>query len=263
MRIKQCKMMDRSQKNIFENFFKKYSLGGYVDTRKPSVFFSLWKYGRLVVHQSFALIIWRGTDIIRIEKKLKRIKERKNTYHIAISSYIAKDLDKYGIKYKFIPVVGANMKYFKPCPIGDEIYTYVPSHNISKYHERYGMEFIKKIKKRCKYKINIVKPNQYTKRELFKVYSRCFCGLRLTKHDGLPNQVIEMGLMGRKSFYNGDIPGSIKWDGNDIDKIIENINEEAKKIGTTDYTYANKIKDFIDVGEKWLDTKFWDKKFNG
>ena len=69
-----------------------------------------------------------------------------------------------------------------------------------------------------------------------------------------------MGLMGRRSFYNGDIPGSIKWNRNDIDSILENIEKESKKIGTTDFDYANEVKKFIDVGEKWLYTEFWENK---
>jgi len=93
--------------------------------------------------------------------------------------------------------------------------------------------------------------------KLRKIYERCFCGLRLTKHDGLPNQVIEMGVMGRRTIYNGDIPGSISWNKNNIDEIIKNIDIESQKIGTINYEVSNNIKNFIDVKNDWLDTKFW------
>ena len=250
-------MLNKNQEKRFKNFFKKYSLDKYDNFKDPAIFFSLWGFGLIKSHRGFAIIIWRGSDITKMESKLKSIKKMKNVCHIAISSYIAKDLEKYDIKYKFIPVVGVDLKYFKPCPMGNEIYTYVPSIHPNKYYERYGMDIIKKIQKRCKYKINIIDSSiKYNKKEMFEIYKRCFCGLRMTKHDGLPNQVIEMGLMGRKSFYNGDIPGSIKWD-KDIDKIISNIDEEAKKINTIDYKYAEEINNFINVGDKWLDTDFW------
>lgn len=254
MRIKQCKMLD-SQRKIFKNFVKEYSLKKYYNPSKPAVFYSLWAYSFIKNHKSFALIIWRGSDIVKMQSRLFLIARRKNIYHIAISSYIIEDLKRYKIKYKFIPVVGVKMDFFKPAPLGDEIYTYVPNTH-SKYYKRYGMKLVQKIQKKCKYKINIVIPGQYSKEELVKVYKRCFCSLRLTKHDGLPSQVIEMGLMGRRSLYNGNIPGTIKWV-NNVDKIIEKIEIEAKKIGTIDHQYANQISDFIDIGDKWLDTEFW------
>ncbi len=257
LRIQQCKMLNKNQEKRFKIFFKKYSLKKYKNVNKPSVFFSLWSFRFIKNHKSFALIIWRGTDIIKLGRGLKRIKKMKNVYHIAISSYIAKDLEEHRIKYKFIPVVGVDLKYFEPCLMGNEIYTYIPEHNSSKYYNRYGMGIIKKIQKKCKYKINIVIPDQYNKKELVKIYSKCFCGLRMTKHDGLPNQVIEMGLMGRRSFYNGNIPGSIKWNDN-IDQIIENIEKEAMNIGSINYKYAEKINNFIDIGDKWLNTAFWE-----
>lgn len=260
MKIKQCKMLNNVQEKTFKNFFKKYSLKKYNNKDKPSIFFSLWNFRFIKEHKFFALIIWRGTDIIKMGKKLKEIKKMKNVYHIAISSYIAKDLDKYDIKYKFIPVVGVSLKYFKPTLMGDEIYAYVPNINPKKYHERYGMEIIRKIQTKCKYKINIVYVDQYSRKELVKVYERCFCGLRMTKHDGLPNQVIEMGVMGRRSFYNGNIPGSIKWNTN-VEKIVQDIEEEAKKINTINYEYSEEIRKFIDIDDKWLDTNYWEKKF--
>ena len=252
-------MLNPEMDSRFSHFYKKYNLKRYYSSYKPAIFFSLWGYGALKNHKSFALVVWRGTDVLKMGERLRNIRKKKNVHHVAISSYIEKDLDKYGIKYKSIPIVGGNNKYFKPCKMGEEIYTYVPSDNIAKYHLRYGMKVINKIRDRCKYKINIIKfSKQYSKKKLAKIYERCFCGLRMTKHDGLPNQVIEMGLMGRKSFYNGNIPGSIKWDKN-IDNIVENLEEESKKINTTDYNYAKEIKNYINVGDEWLDTDFWEK----
>ena len=250
-------MLNDAMYNRFSYFFKKYSFKKYYDPNKPSVFFSLWGYGAIKNHKSLAVIVWRGTDILKMEGRLKSIKKRKNTYHISISSYIAKDMEKYGIRYKFIPIVGVDNKYFKPTVMGNEIYIYIP-HDNKKYNDRYGRNIVEKIKKNCDYKINIVASDQYKRKDLVKIYSRCFCGLRLTKHDGLPSQVIEMGLMGRRSFYNGDIPGSIPWSKN-VDNIIENIEEEAKKIGTVNYSYSKRISNFINIKDNWLDTKFWEK----
>jgi len=257
VKIKQCYIPPYMRKK-FSYFFKKYSLSDYQNPRLPSVFFSLWNRGALKNHKSFAIIIWRGSEISNLGHKLSNFRKKKNIYHVAISSYIAKDLEKYGIKYKYIPIVGLDMKYFKPCLLGDEIYTYIPNSFPAKYYSRYGMRIVRSIKKKCKYKININNsPNTFKRKKMIDVYSKCFCGLRMTQHDGLPNQVIEMGLMGRKSFYNGDIPGSIKWGKNNIDNILENIEKEAEKIGTVNSNYSNTIYNFINISSNWLNIDFW------
>lgn len=251
-------MLNRDQKKTFAYFFDKYGLRVYNNTKKPAIFYSAWSFGQIAHHTAFGIIIWRGSDIIKLKSRLKIIKRMKNIHHVSISSFISQDLDAVGIKYKFIPIVGVNMNYYTPCPLGDEIYTYVPTNNKSKYYYRYGMDVIEKIQQRCNYKINILGPPfKYNRKQLLKIYKRCFCCLRLTVHDGLPNTVIEMSLMGRKSIYNGNIPGSIKWDRNDIDKIVEKIKIEAQKIGTIDNEYPKKIKKFLNVGYQWLDTEYW------
>lgn len=34
----------------------------------------------------------------------------------------------------------------------------------------------------------------------------------------------------------------------------------AKKIDTVDHDYAEQISNFVNVGDSWLDTKFWVKQ---
>ncbi len=255
-RISQC-CIPQADEEKFSYFFKKYSLTKYRDHYAPTIFFSGWKMGPIKNHKGFGLVIWRGSDIN--EKKLSALKKKKNIFHLAISSFIEDDLKKSGIKYKFLPIVGKKMSYYNVRPLGDEIYTYIPDVHPGKYHERYGMKIVKKIQKSTKYKINIIGAMKYSRKELADIYGRCFCGLRMTKHDGLPNQVIEMGLMGRRSFYNGNIPGSIKWNKNNIDGIVSNIEKEAENIGSVNEEYASSIRDFIAIGDNWLDVGFWKK----
>lgn len=252
-KINQCYISPHMRDN-FSYFFKKYSLKEYYDRNEPSLFFSGWDLGPIKKHRGLGVIIWRGTEAT--DDRILKFKNKRNIFHISISSFITNSLIRNNVRYKFIPIVGRDMSIFKPSPLGGEIYTYIPNHHTDKYYKRYGMAVVSEIQKRIKYKINIINsPNQYTREELLKIYKTCFCGLRFTKHDGLPSQVIEMGLMGRKSFYNGDIPGSIKWNKKKVDKIIKNIDKESKRIGVTDYEYSNEISKFIDIGTEWLETK--------
>lgn len=254
-RIKQCYIPDHMEKR-FSYFFKKYSLKKYHDRKSPSLFFSGWSMGSIKKHRGMGLVIWRGTE--STDDRISRLKKNRNISHVSISSFITEDLARNRVRYKFIPIVGVDMTNFKVCPLGDEIYTYIPDHSSDKYRKRYGMDLVIEIQKRINYKINIItSPNQCTREELLKIYERCFCSFRFTKHDGLPSQVIEMGLMGRKSFYNGDIPGSIRWNKKKIDKIVRNIDKESERIGVTDFEYSNEINKFIDIGTDWLKIKNW------
>lgn len=227
----------------------------YKDPFEPAIFYGMYQKDVTVLekHKGLAIVIWRGSDILK--KKRLRLAIKKRAKHIAISSFITKDLKKAGVPYKFIPITGVDYSKFKPFVLGNEIYVYA----LKSRFDFYGGKIISKIKKRCKYKVNLVKEsNMYSRKELFKIYSRCFCGLRLTPHDGVANTVIELGLMGRKCIYNGDTPNAIPWNRKNIDEILENINIESKKVGKTDFSTSSKVKKYISVGEDWLDTGYWD-----
>jgi hypothetical protein len=198
--------------------------------------------------------MWAGTDIILPGHLDAALNSKVNIKHIAISSFIANDLDKRGVKYKFLPLVGSDMSRYESEVLGNEIYAYVPETR----QNFYGAKIIKELKKRCKYKINISNScNRYSKGKLYDIYKGCFCGLRLTPHDGVANQVVEMGLMGRKSIYNGKTPCSISWR-DDVDSILESIEKEASKIGTKQNQLAADVKDFYTIKDNWLDTEYWE-----
>jgi len=254
MIIKQCRM-NKDQINHFSSFIKRYRLKPYIDKKKPVVFFGLYHVDlrKIDRHKDLLILVWRGTDIILPGHLDKALNSKVNIKHVAISSFIEEDLKKRNIKYKFLPIVGSDMARYKSEILGKEIYTYIPERRSNFY----GKKIIKKIKKKCKYKINIVNScNRYSKGELYSIYKRCFCGLRLTPHDGVANQVVEMGLMGRKTIYNGKTPSSIPWS-DDIDSIVESIEKESIKIGTKQDCLARNVKDFYTIKDPWLTTEYW------
>ena len=233
-----------------------HGLSDYIDPKKPTFFYGLYRKDIELMekHKSLLVLIWRGSDIFQ-PGHLDSVKKTKtNVKHVAISSFICKDLDEVGIKYTYLPLVGRPVFDIKPKPLGSEIYIYLPKTR----HDFFNADIVKQIKKKCKYKINIATNiNHYSRKELLKVYERCFCGLRLSNHDGLPNQVIEMGLMGRRCIHNGELPGSIKWDKNNVDEIVDNINNEAKNIVNINKCLYKDMKKFIYVGKEWLYLDYW------
>lgn len=257
MRIKQCYLSSTVRKGgKFFNFFNKYGFQRYHNPNEPAFFFGLYTYQDLDIlryHNALAVIIWRGGDSMR-GMNLKQAKKHPSAKHIAISSFIAEDLDRAGIAYKSIPIVGSNVEKITPTPLGDKIYAYVPKDG----YYFYGGDIIDKIRQACKYKIIVsTGPTRYTKSKLFKIYDKCFCGLRLTKHDGAANTVVELGLKGRMCFYNGNVPNAIHWSRDDVPAILDAIERESQKIGSTDTSLYEKMQQYLDIGEDWLNTKYW------
>jgi len=233
-------------------------LDPYKSRKKPSVFYGLYTARDLSCfkrHESLIILVWGGSDILR-KKNLKIALKKKNVLHVARSLFIAKDLEKVGVPYKMIPLIASPVRKIGPTVMGDKIYAYVPK----KGYEFYGGHIMDEIKKRVKYKIiRITRSDRHTRKKLFNIYDECFCGLRMTQHDGVANTVIEMGMKGRMCIYNGGTPNAIGWNEDNIDQIVENIEKEAKKIETVNKKLHNKMKEYITVGRGWLKTSFWDK----
>lgn len=255
MRIKQCRM-NKDQKVKFSSFIKMNRLRPYEDKKKPVVFFGLYHVDLRKVdrHKDMLILVWRGTDITLPGHLDKTLNSKVDIKHVAISSFIEDDLKKRNVEYKFLPLVGGDMSKYEPEILGKEIYVYIPEQR----SDFYGGKIIKKLKKKCKYKINIANScNRYSGGKLYEVYKKCFCGLRLTSHDGVANQVVEMGMMGRKTIYNGKTPSSIPWK-NDVDSILESIEKEAAKIGTNQDLLAKEVSDFYMIKDPWLTTEYWE-----
>jgi len=254
-KIKQCKL--RISQKKFRTFQKMHGLSDYTNPDEPAFFYGLYRkdVDLMEEHKSLLVLIWRGSDIFQPGHLEAVQKTKTNVKNVAISSFICEDLDKANIEYAYLPIVGRPMEDLKPCPLGDELYVYLPQTR----HDFFNADIVNEIKKKCKYKVNIATHiNHYTRKELLKVYKRCFCGIRLSNHDGLPNQVIEMGLMGRRCVHNGELPGSIPWDKNDVDSIIDNINNEASKIGSVNKKLYKKTKKLINIGNDWLYRDYWE-----
>jgi hypothetical protein len=247
---------------------KKYDLQEYHDKVQPAIFYGFFTAAPPVVanHRSIGVILWAGTDALRIVQLKKGVRiprheivekvlRMQNVYHICRSECIRKDFEFCGLPYKFVRVSPAYPGLFSPKPLGPCIYCY--GHKFKP--EKYGADKVQKLREifsdiefLSKDLVNESVP--YEKMHL--LYAQCFLGLRLTTHDGLPNSVLEMGLMGRRSVYNGDIPGAIPY--NSFDDIVNAIKEERKKVGSPgDLEISNQVRTMLDISEDWLDTDFY------
>ena len=203
-------------------------------------------------HRGLVVIRWCGSDIKRIsENWMNRINQKSNIYHIAISNWIADKLKEFGLKYKFIPLVPNYLDYWKCEGIETpKIYMYG-------FDERHGIDIVERVKKDISYTIiHINSCYKYNMKTLYSIYKECFLGLRLNSFDGESATVQEMGLMGRRTIYNGEQPAAIHWE--DEQDVIELVNEESKKIGTIQKELSIATKNYFNVGNEWTKESFWD-----
>jgi hypothetical protein len=218
MKFKQA-CISRSLAGLTKGYRKKYNLRTYFDSLEPLLFIGMYRqkdFDLFLNHKGEKAIVYCGSDARDLPIEwIEEIKKADANY--SISNFTKQSLLNHNINSEYYPINATIADDWKPCKNGDNIYWYY-SPNCP---EIYGAEFIDEIEKRTGFNIIKAHLKSHTQKELESVYASCFLNLRLTQHDGCPNSNLQMGLMGRASIYNGDLPHSIAW--NNIDDICENI----------------------------------------
>ncbi len=229
------------------DFKKKYNLVDYHDSSKPLVIFGMYQaYDAYIFqkHPSDIIVVWQGMDAK--DCQYINIIKSKPAKHYAISHWIKHSLDQYGIESELMPI-SATIANLKPYPRGENIYFYSSDISIdsANYYGEYMIPEISHITG-----LNIIRATHetYSRKELIEVYKSCFINLRLTAYDGCPNTNLEMGLMGRRSVFNGNIPHSITWD--NLYKLCDSILFEYESRHQDNKHIAADIKKFVNKPNK-------------
>lgn len=230
-----------------ERVEKKFDLKPVTSSDQPCVMWGIstkQDYKFLKTHKAPVILVFRGGDSTFIKKFDKKLLKKPVRIY-APSRFVSQTLSGYKIKHKILPLTGCPMDIDTE-PRGECIYHY----DSRKKTSTYGRQYIPEIERRTGLKV--IKTNKFTyqRGELLDVYRQCFIGLRLTTHDGLPNTVLEMGMMGRRCIYNGDIPYSIPWRG--IDDICKNVMVEYESRHESNEFISESIKNHLNVGSRWL-----------
>jgi hypothetical protein len=185
---------------------------------------------------------WEARSVYNLNYlKNKNYKLKKNVKYFSISNFINNDLFKYNINY--IPIyfscldTDQNRIFFhKKEYVKSLIYVYDNNNGdvynnelINKIIAHFGENlFIRSSKIKVDYS------------EMPKLLSKCFLGLRLTKHDGNANIVQELGFMGIKCIHNSFFYNSIPFIENE-QTIIEQIKFEINNKNNNNYELLSKI----------------------
>ena len=228
------------------NYRDRWGMVDYYDSLKHLVMFGMYRnkdYQVAFNHKSTITIVWTGSDSMDLNNGWVTFLKSKHIKHISISHWITEDLKKVGIKSKFYPVHACdNIK--SVIPRGDFIHFY-SSDESPESAEHYGEQMIGEIISKTGLNVIRTAHGLYNKFQMQEIYKKCFINLRLTTHDGCPNTNLEMGLMGRRSIFNGNLPHSIKW--NSVDDVCESIWNEYNIREKYNGFIANDIHNFLNI----------------
>jgi len=240
-------------------FKKKLGIPLYKDTTKP--FLMRGCYGKQIERvfdntSELVVIVWAGSDVmdfINRPELVKKIKDQAHRVkHIAISKFIADDLDKVGIEYRRVPLSAKDVSDIKPKPLGDSIYLY------NSTSPKYGGPIMQYVKNQLP-QFNYIECalHTYTRKELLEKYEECFIAIRPIAHDGLSNTVTELGSMGRRVIWNGDTPNAINFTSKE--EIVELIKREYENKESLDYQkVAREMSEYLDVDkDDFLNIENW------
>jgi hypothetical protein len=245
MRIKQA-LISNSVSTFKNAYLNKFDLVDAYSHSEPVLLIGLYSDDDYLAFHQFnkkIVVLWCGTDAMMITPERAKLVKSPGVTHIVKSQFMSDDLAKFDIPHKIIPVSWQEHD-IEPMPLGTAIFHYGDS-------RFYGSHKLDEIERATGLHIYKTGKDTFSKEDLLKVYRECFIGLRLTRHDGLPNTVLELGMMGRRSIYNGGIPTAIKWDS--IGSIINSILTEYHNRKTADYKgVSDQIKKHINISDKWL-----------
>lgn len=245
---------------FFDKKFKaRYKLTGYSSAFNPSFFFGCYTPEDLKViqaHAAPAFLIWAGSDAAMLRKgNPEWIKNafQSHVKHIAISKFIAEDLDAVGLKYTRLPLCCVDESKFKPVPKhqSNKIFAFVPEDD----REKYGGDFIEALQQLLpEFEFLIHTNRNASPEDMAKKYAECFIGVRPLAHDGLSNTVVELGLSGRSCLWNGDSPNAIAY--TSLEDAAEKIRAEHNNYNHDDV--AQRMQSWLDIGEAWKNVAFYE-----
>ena len=275
--------------DVFGNrLFSKYGMEKFYpkdDNDKPVVIFGCYGGGvkRDIMNQrNLVVIVWSGGDGVRLHEDTGFINYCKENdhriFHIAHSHWLQTDLTYWGLDYidrVVLPLLPESFQ-FEP-DVGNKVYHYGPKQR----GWYYGRDIMVKTRaswesNRHRPKVVITEPRGYSQSELYDIYKDSFIGVRLTEHDNMALSCIELGLMGRRSIFNGNIPCAIpygheyttyrpetkkEWVFQDEETLrprIEQMILEAWQDPSPDPLLAEEMRDFVHDDKEWLNTKFYE-----
>lgn len=223
----------------------KYGLADYTDVNKPCLFYGFFftsDWHKCLNHKGKRIALWSGSDALGRER-LRALTAQKDILHIATGHYLFNDLEKYTDNIIQVPKINTPIDYWKPKPLGDKIY-WCNSQDV-KYGRDYGQVLVDHFGVDKFLFTESAAKQSCTLADMPHIYEQCFMGLRLTKRDGSPNTVHELGLMGRMVVSNSRTPNCLNY--NTVYDIIQHIEDCMNPINDEHEQVAKQVYEYLDV----------------
>lgn len=241
-----------------DRFRQQHGLGFYSNPFMPTVFFGCYSsedWFRLAYHRGLAVLVWAGSDILQVLKNPGRevfsAARQSNVRHVAISDYMAADLDQLGLPYTRLPLCCVDQRAFSPVArqSADGVFVFLPRGDEAKY----GGEVVSEAMRLApEFRWVIHDTRDANADAMREKYGRCFVGVRPLAHDGLSNTVVELGLMGRRCVWNGGSPNAIPWQ-TAADIVAAIRHERAARDDHREV--ASAMREFLTLPPSWRDPR--------
>ncbi len=173
---------------------------------------------RIVKNRRNVIIYWAGSDILIAKRKKWKFED--NVRHVTGTELARDELESIGMDAMVRPVAEVNPKKFKLSPLGKKVFCYLPG----KRRNFYGYKIIKETAKRLPKTTFILtrygprnKPFDNAEvhplvnfERLSELYKESACCIRPTRHEGLSQTLLEIGLCGRNTAHPHDNGWGVK-----------------------------------------------------
>jgi hypothetical protein len=231
-----------------KDLMEKWNLKEYYDKNKPCLFFGVYSEKDVNIiksHNGLKIVWFTNHDT----KNLLSLLVGVNNLVVNHTEGL-KIVD--GIIFKKTSIAIKDFSKFEQTPFGEHIYCYIGD---GKLNDRYGYLFLKKIEKMIPFNVIYGKLGYSLDYIIDNYYNKSFININITEtgRSGLTT-LTEMGFMGRYSISNtlDNFPCVIRY--TNIEDIINIINNESGKIGTTQ---PSLLENHFYTGEEWKDVDFW------
>ncbi len=219
-----------------------YGFTPYRNREAEAVFWGAYshEFDIIEAHSGPGIIVWRGNDLY---DHGHRTDIWQNFDLVATSRWHEQELTRLKLDYRRLNLPGRDLSDFTYTAAGDKILVYLGD------DRSYGNHLLPEIRKRCPDEQFIIVEgwDQFTRSEMRAAMTDSWLHLRLREFDGPASTVLEMGMMGRRSVFNGDTPGAIPWA--DIDEVVTII-ENAPRDADPQLPFA--LKDWITLDSEWF-----------
>ena len=229
-----------------ERFMANYGLRPFDNPDEPTVIFGMYydEDYHFLIENNVKIIVWCGVDSAIINKRGAYFVAKSEALNIASLSGIQANLKKVGLPYLDLKVTAANLSL--TCePRGDKIYHYGDG------TDKYGESMLDEIEQQTGIEILRYKSLQMPYDEFMKInpYRDCFVCLG-TSYTGSGTTMIEMGLMGRRSINNGNLPHAVKY--RNVKDIVRAVKKEYERRHEDNLKIYQSFSKTYNIGTEWL-----------